>query len=588
MEKYDEFALTMARQVILDFFEGDEGSASAFHAVAEHMMGLEEGLLIRKNCEIIGVAKPGEYFRFYIIKEDESFWIKYKHQREKIRFTGDSFDPLFEMNVACQAYFDQNRTALISKQKVKTEKSASMKQERSIKETVGGTADEPMEALMESAMRIELRKQRKQERKHSNKEIKQLWSSIREKADRARRIEQKPLNQALFDGFWQDMQRLLDSCVRTVLDERRAEIVLNRIVYQTDMTLRDFAEVLSVSREMIRQLQMRGWRQVSKGIYNGAGKEYVPFRERLFELLNGLPDEMLWNVIACAYSVNEEIALWLERIMTNQFSKKLSTEQMRKMKLEGRSRTFLVESKVRQYQLMQDAATYYHERLRHDPNAAEAISVIHSWGLYGQTVVKFGLGYGGREQGDFLQYMTVEKGYSEEELLLCGLLYEDMDGNYCEILRDSITIPTYDREGRVVCIDHYLLHAQIFAVMQEPLLCDRSTALYSMLPMTESKKKSLVLVGTYTDYYALYTGGITNAAAFFKRPMKLEEAFEGIEPQRIIAVLPSEKGHYFLKAYCEKRAIPLLLMIPPSGQTVLSYIFEHREKIVRTIEFYEK
>ena len=44
-------------------------------------------------------------------------------------------------------------------------------------------------------------------------------------------------------------------------------------------------------------------------------------------------------------------------------------------------------------ELMRDAAMYYHQQLKSNPKAKSAIDILHSWGIFGKTIVQLGIGF---------------------------------------------------------------------------------------------------------------------------------------------------------------------------------------------------
>ena len=65
-----EMPLSEADNLILSFFEGDVESSELFIEIAAHMIDAVPGSLVRYNASIVGVAKPGERYRFYVSKKD--------------------------------------------------------------------------------------------------------------------------------------------------------------------------------------------------------------------------------------------------------------------------------------------------------------------------------------------------------------------------------------------------------------------------------------------------------------------------------------------------------------------------------------
>ncbi|HCG67537.1 MAG TPA: hypothetical protein DEW22_02485 [Clostridiales bacterium] len=99
--------------------------------------------------------------------------------------------------------------------------------------------------------------------------------------------------------------------------------------------------------------------------------------------------------------------------------------------------------------LMRDAAFYYHSQLRNNPKAKTAIDLLHSWGIQGKTIVQLGIGFHDDSFNSFMSYMTKKKSYSAEALEEANLAIKSSKGTLFDKMRNSIIIPTIDRDGKV-------------------------------------------------------------------------------------------------------------------------------------------
>ena len=61
-----ECKLSDAEKVITTFFGDELELTEKFIEATAHMMSLDSGVFVRYNDSIIGVAKPGERYRFYV------------------------------------------------------------------------------------------------------------------------------------------------------------------------------------------------------------------------------------------------------------------------------------------------------------------------------------------------------------------------------------------------------------------------------------------------------------------------------------------------------------------------------------------
>ena len=113
-----ELPLSEADNLILSFFEGDVESSELFIEIAAHMIDDVPGSLIRYNASIVGVAKPGERYRFYVSKKDGVYSIKYKYEQEARLFVMDKKEEFLLCNTECNKYFDEHPELMISENTV--------------------------------------------------------------------------------------------------------------------------------------------------------------------------------------------------------------------------------------------------------------------------------------------------------------------------------------------------------------------------------------------------------------------------------------------------------------------------------------
>ena len=111
MARKDEILLPLhdARKMISDFFGGNIRFVEVFANVAEHLVKSDSEIIVRASLpELIGLSKPHELFRFYVIKENDSFYIKYKHLEERELLDPSSVDSYYVYNEECNAFFARN------------------------------------------------------------------------------------------------------------------------------------------------------------------------------------------------------------------------------------------------------------------------------------------------------------------------------------------------------------------------------------------------------------------------------------------------------------------------------------------------
>ena len=151
--------------------------------------------------------------------------------------------------------------------------------------------------------------------------------------------------------------------------------------------------------------------------------------------------------------------------------------------------------------LMRDAAFYYHTQLRDNPKAKSAIDHLHSWGIQGKTIVQLGIGFHDDSFNSFIGYMTKQKSYSAEDLEEAKLVLKSSKGTLFDKMRNSIIIPTIDKDGNVVCFDFYVLDKEQNFKYPNTNFFQRSENLYSYNLAIKSGKQSVIIVSSYEDYF---------------------------------------------------------------------------------------
>ena len=106
MKKNGEVTMEEAIDLIVAYFEGDFDLITLFTEVASEMVEATEGARIRYNERIIGVAVPDERYRFYILKQDGAYTVKYKHHSEALPFVQQDKERYYTCNMECRAFFD--------------------------------------------------------------------------------------------------------------------------------------------------------------------------------------------------------------------------------------------------------------------------------------------------------------------------------------------------------------------------------------------------------------------------------------------------------------------------------------------------
>ena len=239
-------------------------------------------------------------------------------------------------------------------------------------------------------------------------------------------------------------------------------------------------------------------------------------------------------------------------------------------------------------QLMKQAAEFYHLQLRSNPKAKEAIEMLHSWGLHGQQIVNLGLGFNDDGFRTFLSHMQKKYGYSAEMLGKHHLLMRSDKGTYYDKMRNSVIIPIINSNKHVVAFDYYALTNNTYYRYPNTDIFNRSEYLYSYNLAIQSSHKSVILVSTYDDYFALYSKGISNVVCALG--LKLSESQLQLLKKhfKVILLLTRPEYHTSLcSSFCQNNNMYSERIELKEARTVDDYIENNIQDIKNLIDKYD-
>jgi DNA primase len=170
--------------------------------------------------------------------------------------------------------------------------------------------------------------------------------------------------------------------------------------------------------------------------------------------------------------------------------------------------------------LMKSAAEFYHERLL-DPNDPSAIQTVEytrgKRGLTDDTIARFGIGYAPQGWRNTLDLFT-PLGYSEDDLIACGLAIKNENGRVYDRFRNRLMIPIRDERGRVVGFGARALAAEDnpkYLNSPQTALFDKSRLLFALDLAGNAIRESetVVVVEGYLDAIQAHQAGYANVVA---------------------------------------------------------------------------
>ena len=171
--------------------------------------------------------------------------------------------------------------------------------------------------------------------------------------------------------------------------------------------------------------------------------------------------------------------------------------------------------KIKKFQdIHTEAARFYFSNLHTKKNSGYAY--LRSRGLDEKIIKKFGLGYSLASWNSLMEYLT-SKGYSNKELIECGLLAHKKESNKIyDKFRNRVMFPIFDYRGNVIGFGGRVLDDSLPKYLNSPdtITFNKRYNLYGLnFSRKEIKNKTLILVEGYMDLISLYQYGIKNVVA---------------------------------------------------------------------------
>lgn len=168
--------------------------------------------------------------------------------------------------------------------------------------------------------------------------------------------------------------------------------------------------------------------------------------------------------------------------------------------------------------LLEEAVTYYRHNLLNAVTGQHALDYLRKKrALSDETIEAFGLGYAPDSWDAATEYFK-SKGYSEDDLLACGLVSERESGGVYDRFRHRVMFPIRDERGRMAGFGARILNPEDvpkFLNSPQTKLFDKSRLLYGLDRARKSirSEDQAVIVEGYLDVIALHQAGYTNAVS---------------------------------------------------------------------------
>ncbi len=167
--------------------------------------------------------------------------------------------------------------------------------------------------------------------------------------------------------------------------------------------------------------------------------------------------------------------------------------------------------------ILETAATYYHNLLLNAPQAQHARDYVAGRAFQDRIIEAFQLGYA-LDEWHALETYLIGKQYTREELVSAGLLVEREDGRVYDRFRGRLMMPIRDHRGRVTGFGARTLDPdgvpKYINSPQTPLF-DKGKTLYGLDRAVKGIRAAerVVVVEGYMDVMQAHQAGFTNVVA---------------------------------------------------------------------------
>jgi DNA primase catalytic core len=176
------------------------------------------------------------------------------------------------------------------------------------------------------------------------------------------------------------------------------------------------------------------------------------------------------------------------------------------------------ELKAKLYDLVDEAAKFYNNRMLNFNDATEAVKYFRSRGFSKQDAEKFQLGYAPKTWATLYQHL-LKKGFTDEEMITSGLVKRsERTGRLFDALRDRIVFPIKESDGRVVGFTGRAVNPDEdirYMLTSNTPIYQKSEVLFGLDQAKDeiAKTGEMIVVEGQFDVLAMHAAGIKNAVA---------------------------------------------------------------------------
>lgn len=174
--------------------------------------------------------------------------------------------------------------------------------------------------------------------------------------------------------------------------------------------------------------------------------------------------------------------------------------------------------------LMKDTARFYYSELW-KPENINVQQYFAKRGLTRKTMNRFGLGFAPNSFFATMDAMK-EKGYTQDELLACGLVAKSEKGNLYDKFRNRVMFPIFDLRGNVIAFGGRVMDDSKPKYLNSPetAIFHKSRNLFAIEKARKTTNDYFILAEGYMDVIALHQAGFDSAVASLGTALTEEQA----------------------------------------------------------------
>lgn len=177
------------------------------------------------------------------------------------------------------------------------------------------------------------------------------------------------------------------------------------------------------------------------------------------------------------------------------------------------------------YDLLAQAAQFYHRVFKESSEAKAARVYMEKRGVSKETIDRFQIGYAPRGQ---LLTAAGKKGFTPEQFIAAGIMTRTERGRLFEYMSERVVFPIYDTQGRVVAFGGRTLKDEQPKYLNTPEtdVYSKSQQLYGLyqaIPRMRHSRDAVILEG-YMDVVVCHQYGVDNTVAALGTALTTQQA----------------------------------------------------------------